>query len=181
MAELGQMPTHGMNGFILLVNLLISNTSKLYKYMQHTSWPTVCGTNTHLFQSLFSHLSCFTKCACSLERFQSHAVAHVGKRRWQFLGGHHHRPSPKPPLTYYHVRPDAREENLISLLIYYYYYYFVFKLKLPQNKNAKIADDNLGVIIFFKISFKKIKHLCLLQNNSTWIEIQFHGQVPKTE
>lgn len=48
MAEPGQMPTHGMNGFILFDNLFISSTSKLYKYMQHTSWPTVCGTNTHL-------------------------------------------------------------------------------------------------------------------------------------
>lgn len=127
MAELGQMPTHGMNGFILLVNLLISSTSKLYKYMQHTSWPTVCGTNTHLFQSLFSHLSCFTKCACSLEQFQSHAVAHVGKRRWQDLGGHHLRPSPKPPLTYYHVRPDAREGLDFFIII------FFLQLKLLQN------------------------------------------------
>lgn len=37
-----------------------------------------------------------------------------------------------------------------------------------------------AVIIFFKILFKKIKHLCLLQNNSTWIEIQLWAG-PKTE
>lgn len=62
MAELGQMPTHGMNGFILLVNLLISSTSKLYKYMQHTSWPTVCGTNTFILVSFFSSVLFYKMC-----------------------------------------------------------------------------------------------------------------------
>lgn len=53
MAEPGQMPKHGMNGFVLFDNLFISSTSKLYKYMQHTSWPTVCGTNTRIVVSFF--------------------------------------------------------------------------------------------------------------------------------
>lgn len=101
MAEPGQMPTHGMNGFVLFDNLFISSTSKLYKYMQHTSCPTVCGTNTHTYCSLFfSHLSCFTKCACNLEQFQIHAVPRVGGER-----------SPSETTSHCHIQNAQRGEG----------------------------------------------------------------------
>lgn len=48
-----QMSTYEMDGFSSLANLFILNTSKLYRCMQHTSLPTVCGTNTRVCSSLF--------------------------------------------------------------------------------------------------------------------------------
>lgn len=47
------MSTYEMDGFSSLANLFILNTSKLYRCMQHTSLPTVCGTNTRVCSSLF--------------------------------------------------------------------------------------------------------------------------------
>lgn len=81
----GHMSTYEMDGFSSLANLFILNTSKLYRCMQHTSLPTVCGTNTRVCSSLFilffSHPSWFTKCACSLGLFQRHADS-FGMKEW---------------------------------------------------------------------------------------------------
>lgn len=41
-------PVSALGRRMAFLFVFIFSTSKLYKYMQHTSWPKVCGTNTHL-------------------------------------------------------------------------------------------------------------------------------------